>query len=96
MIAMSAPPVSSGCCIAAVVRETAAHGWPHAITQAEAAGVTRKVFAAQHLTAGGGLCHFGASVGRGWCGIVPSRGMPYRVNFRVFEDGSWVARRVAS
>ena len=59
-------------------------------------GLTRKVFAAQHLAAGGGVCHFGGTIARGWCGFVPSRGKPYRVNFRVFEDGSWAAVRVSS
>lgn len=98
MIAMSPPPpplASHGCCLAAVVRETRAHGWPHPITGAEAAALTRAVFRAQGLQAGRGLCHFRQTIVLGWCGIVPANRRPYRVNFRVFEDGAWKSRRVA-
>jgi len=85
------PPI-----IVAVARETRRSGWPHEITQAEAAAVTRAAFRAQHLRSGSGYCRFGATVARVTCTFTPTGRPTYVVKVRVRQTGAWSWLRVAS
>lgn len=81
-----APLASASPILPSIVRETGAHGWPHRPTTAETTEVAQFVLRTEGPF-GRVMCHFGAHMGRGYCGFVRGKDR-HRVNFQTWEDGS--------
>lgn len=100
-----APPrtIAPGGNITAVVNETLEQGWPHAVTQAEIIAVTDLAF--WRAVKGGRRgeqvsvrCFSGVTIARNRCGIVyrtKTTRRAFRLNVRVWEDGSYRMTRPA-
>lgn len=96
--------IAPGGNIRAVVEATERDGWPHETTPEESRAVTHlAVWYAGVMTNPGEraavLCRFGATIARAHCGIAFHLNGPrvyaFRLNVRVWEDGSYRFTRKA-
>ena len=97
--------IAPGGNITSVVRAVEARGWPHLPSAREMRDVADLVLAREAgRRAGAVRCYFGATMGRSYCGVNvflrsqpprPGRTLRYRVDVRVFEDGSYRIARPA-
>lgn len=95
--------IAPGGNITAVVNETIAHGWPHAVTQAEIIAVTDLAFwrAVNSARVGEQVsvrCFSGATIARNRCGVVyrtKTTRRAFRLDVRVWEDGAYRMTRKA-
>ena len=96
--APSPATIAPGGNITAVVKATDAQGWPHAVTRAEIIAVTdlalwHGAYMANRNERVAVRCYFGPTIARAHCGITYHAGKrrtaAFRVNVRVWEDGSY-------
>lgn len=76
-----------------IVAETERSGWPHYPSTPERVAVARFILSVTVPAGrrGAVLCRFGATMGRGYCGVQYGTGRArraFRVNWRAWEDGS--------
>lgn len=76
-----------------IIAETERSGWPHYPSTPERLAVARFILsvAVPEGRAGRVLCRFGATMGRGYCGVqygTRRARRSFRVNWRAWEDGS--------
>ena len=95
--------VAPGGNITAVVLETERSGWPHPVTQAEIDAVAdlalwEGAYMANRRELVAARCFSGVTIARSYCGITyhigKRRTAAFRLNVRVWEDGSYRFRTV--